>query len=147
VKAALHRGRVRLRQLATSAEPLSPRSATPTMERYAELFNARDWEGIRAMLANDVRLDLVTRENRSGIADVAHYFTNYGDVAGWRAEPAWVDGREVLAMFRAPSDSSPGYFIELTFVADVVAVIRDFRYVPYIARDADFELRHRRRAL
>jgi RNA polymerase sigma factor (sigma-70 family) len=143
VKAALHRGRVRLRQLSTSAAPLEPRSVTPMMERYAALFNARDWEGIRAMLADDVRLDLVTREKRSGAPNVAHYFTNYGTVIGWRAEPAWLDGREVIAMFRAPSERSPGYFVELTFVEDRVATIRDFRYVAYIARDAEFELRHR----
>ncbi len=55
--------------------------------------------------------------------------------------PAWLDGREVLAVFRDPGDPHPGYFIELTAAAaGQIAAIRDFRYVPYIAADAAFTL-------
>ena len=43
-------------------------------------------------------------------------------------------------MFRDPSDARPGYFVELDFVGGQVAGIRDFRYVPYIAEEAVFEL-------
>jgi hypothetical protein len=44
----------------------------------------------------------------------------------------------VLAVYRAAGDARPGYFVELSFAGDRIAFIRDFRYVPYIARDADF---------
>ena len=46
-----------------------------------------------------------------------------------------------LANLNAPTqDARPSYFIELTVTADRVTAIRDFRYVPYIIRDAMIEL-------
>src|SRR3982751_5230539 len=65
VKAALHRGRARLRESQTSNDE-APRTTSPLIARYAELFNARDWDGVRALLAEDVRLDLVSRIKREG---------------------------------------------------------------------------------
>ncbi|HWL86015.1 MAG TPA: hypothetical protein VNO21_09445, partial [Polyangiaceae bacterium] len=56
---------------------------------------------------------------------------------------AWLDGREVVAAFRDPRDERPGYFIELTLLDGLVTAIRDFRYVPYIANEAAFELADR----
>src|SRR5262245_19193114 len=45
VKAALHRGRTRLRELTKAQRPAAPRRATsPALARYAALFNARDWD-------------------------------------------------------------------------------------------------------
>jgi RNA polymerase sigma-70 factor (ECF subfamily) len=43
-------------------------------------------------------------------------------------------------VFRNPHDRQPGYFIELGLIDGRIAAIRDFRYVPYIARDAVIEL-------
>jgi RNA polymerase sigma-70 factor (ECF subfamily) len=54
----------------------------------------------------------------------------------WRLAPAWLEGREVIAVFRAPDEARPGYFIELRFEGDKIRSIRDFRYVPYVMRDA-----------
>jgi RNA polymerase sigma-70 factor (ECF subfamily) len=138
VKAALHRGRARLRALNEAAPP--PDAAPPptaALARYAALFNARDWDAVRAMLADDVRLDLVSRVRRSG-QQVSNYLTNYDAVSDWRLVPAWLDGREVAAVFRAPHDPRPGYFVELSFAGGKVATIRDFRYVAYIAAEAAF---------
>jgi RNA polymerase sigma factor (sigma-70 family) len=141
VKAALHRGRARLREQGEAAPPepaASPRLASPAVARYAALFNARDWDGVRAMLAEDVRLDLVSRSQRAG-REVSSYFTNYAAVDDWHLVPAWLEGREVLAVFRDPRDARPGYFIELMLVDERVTLIRDFRYVPYIAHEAAIE--------
>ncbi len=135
VKAALHRGRARLRELRTIEVPTA-RSASPEIARYAALFNARDWDGVRAMLADDVRLDLVARVQRTGRAEVESYFTNYEKIADWHLVPAWLDGREVLAVFRDPGRPRPDYFVELELVDGAIVRIRDFRYVPYIADDA-----------
>jgi len=136
VKAALHRGRVRLAQL-NAADPPVP-APSPALVRYAELFNARDWEAVRRMLADDVRLDLVSRAQRAGKVDVGAYFTNYAKVTDWWLVPAWLDGREVLAVYRAAGDPGPGYFVELSFEGERLTLIRDFRYVPYITREAAF---------
>ena len=138
VKAALHRGRVRLRDELANVAEVAARPASPIVARYAALFNARDWDGVRAMLADDVRLDLVQRSQRTGRRDVGVYFTNYDQVSNWRLRPAWLEGREVLAVYRTPGDAHPGYFIELTLSDDKIAVIRDFRYVPYVTQEALF---------
>jgi RNA polymerase sigma-70 factor (ECF subfamily) len=138
VKAALHRGRTSLRD-ASGEERLVPTQASPALARYAALFNARDWDGVRAMLRDDVRLDLVSRLKRAG-REVGSYVSNYAMRDDWHFVPAFLDGKEVLAAFRSPADAAPSYFVELTFQGDAVSSIRDFRYVPYIARDAAFVL-------
>lgn len=140
VKAALHRGRTRLRELPKVSGSAAPRRATsPALARYAALFNARDWDGVRAMLVDDVKLDLVSRWKAAGRRHVSDYFTNYDRVTDWRLVPGWLDGREVLAVLRDPGAARPAYFIELTLVDGRVAAIRDFRYVPYIAQEAEIE--------
>jgi RNA polymerase sigma-70 factor (ECF subfamily) len=156
VKAALHRGRegLRERRLAQANKaskpglsahtPYGASATTPApsavVARYAELFNARDWDGVRSLLTEDVRLDLVNRSKRSGRREVGGYFTNYGALAGWYLVPARLDGSEIIAVLHDPGDTRAAYFMELTLVADRVAAIRDFRYVPYIANEAAIEL-------
>lgn len=143
VKAALNRGRTQLRELALAKHaPKQPplRAPSPTLARYVTLFNARDWDGVRAMLADDVRLDLVSRQKRDGRPDVSHYFSNYAKIANWLLAPGWLDGREVLAAFHDQADALPAYFIELTTADGRIVAIRDFRYVPYIGLDAAIEL-------
>jgi RNA polymerase sigma factor (sigma-70 family) len=141
VKAALNRGRTHLRDLSEAPHAMPPLHApSPVLARYVALFNAHDWDGVRAMLADDVKLDLVSREKRSGRANVSHYFSNYAKIKNWRFAAAWLDGREVVAAFHQADDARPAYFIELTTADGQVAAIRDFRYVPYIARDAAIEL-------
>jgi len=140
VKASLHRGRLRLRQLAATAppEPLR-RETSSTVARYVALFNARDWDGVRALLAQDVQLDLLSRAQRAGRA-VGDYLTNYERVHDWALVPAWLEGREVIAVFRQPGDARPAYFIELTLENGKVRFIRDYRYVPYVLQDAELVL-------
>jgi len=137
-KAALHRGRERLQALAAVAPeeaPVASRAASPSISRYVALFNARDWDGVRALLAEDVRLDLVSRAKRSG-REVASYVTNYAQKNDWFLTPGWVDDREVVVAFRARGEARPAYFIELEFEGERVKAIRDFRYVPYILAEA-----------
>jgi len=58
----------------------------------------------------------------------------------WHLVPAWLEGREVLAVYHDAGDASPSYFVELTFDGGQITYIRDFRYIPYIAREATFQL-------
>jgi RNA polymerase sigma-70 factor, ECF subfamily len=119
--------------------PISVRSVSPTVARYAALFNARDWDGVRAMLLDDVRLDLVSRTQRTGRRRVEEYFTKYAGLRDWHLVPGWLDGREVLALFRGPRETRPASFVELTVVDERIAAIRDFFFVPYVVREAAFE--------
>jgi RNA polymerase sigma-70 factor (ECF subfamily) len=135
-KAALHRGRERLQAVsADEATTAEKKAVSPGLARYVALFNARDWDGVRALLAEDVRLDLVSRAKRSG-REVASYVTNYSQKSDWYMTPGWVDGREVILVFRERADFRPGYFVELQFSGERVITIKDFRYVPYILADA-----------
>jgi len=141
VKAALHRGRSALKRAAARATP-APSAVDPSaaLRRYASLFNAHDWDGVRALLADDVRLDLVSQRKAGGRRAVGAYLGNYARTAGWRVTPAWFDGREVLTVHAGVEERSPRYFIELGWRDGQVATIRDFRYVPYIAQEGTFVL-------
>lgn len=142
VKSALHRGRETLQRLSAQAPaPATAGQHAAAVVRYAALFNARDWDGIRSLLADDVRLDLVSRRKAAGRREVGAYFTNYDRVRDWHLSPAWLDGREVLEVRRDARNDRPDYFIELTWRDGRLMAIRDYRYVPYIARDAHFRMR------
>ena len=140
VKAALHRGRLRLRELAGAPVAASPlRGTSPVVARFVALFNERNWDGVRALLAEDVELDVVSRAQRAGPA-VNDYFTNYARIPDWSLAPAWLEGREVIAVFRASGEARPGYFIDLTVRDGKIRFIRDFYHVPYILQEAEIVL-------
>jgi RNA polymerase sigma-70 factor (ECF subfamily) len=133
VKAALVRGRARLREVEDEA-PLPPdASARAALDSYASLFNARDWDGVRALVADDCRLDLVSKSHRRGKA-VGMYFGRYEkeDVS---LRVVGLDGRLALAAHVAGAPR-PSYFILLAWESGRVTSIRDFRYVPYVAAEA-----------
>lgn len=135
VKALLVRGRAKLAEVAREGAEIDP-AARAGLERYATLFNARDWDGLRALIADDCRLDLVSKSQRRG-KEVGMYFGNYAKL-DVRLRLARVDGEVALAAFLGASDA-PAYFIQLGFDGDRVATIRDYRYVPYIAKEASVE--------
>ena len=141
IKSALVRGRGKLRDLSASSHTVPElegqrRSISPTFERYAALFNKRDWDGVRAMLVDEVKLELVSRLKCSGRIQASNYFTNYDSITDWTLVPGWLADREILAVYSPPEDARPSYFMELKIVAGRITEIRDFRHVPYIMRDA-----------
>jgi RNA polymerase sigma-70 factor, ECF subfamily len=142
IKAALHRGRTRLRELAPSVTVEGP---TPLdaqewelLSRYIDRFNARDFDAVRAMLADEVRLDLISRTTRQGRTAVGEYFHRYAQVDDWQLALGAVEQRPAILVYdpREPS-SQPAYFILLAWDGAQVSFIRDYRYVPYVMRDAD----------
>lgn len=138
VKSALFRGRSRLAELRDDGASLAkaPPPPSPATLRYAALFNARDWDAVRALLTEDVRLDLVGRHQRAGRRAVGNYFTNYDAQKDWHLVPAWLDGREVFAVFADRDAPRPSYLVEITFVDGEVAAIKDYRYARYVAAEA-----------
>ena len=89
VKAHLARGRARLKEINAKATPakLAPRTPSPALARYVALFNRHDWDGLRAMLADDVRLIQSTYPLRAGAADVGMFFGIYSRSAPVRLVP------------------------------------------------------------
>jgi RNA polymerase sigma-70 factor, ECF subfamily len=143
VKSALHRGRTQLRELNAAAGPSEPPMKPPSAEiaRYVSLFNARDWDPLRALLAEDVRLNQVSLAIRRGRADVGNFFTYYAVADDWSyLAPASVEGREVAAVFANANDQRPSYFMELVWQDGRILRIRDFRYARYVAENVPITL-------
>jgi len=142
VKAALHRGRARLRELAQEPDdiplPILGEPERSLLAAYVERFNARDFDAIRDMLADEVRLDLVAKLQRKGRTEVANYFDNYARLEDWHLIPGLVDGRPAV-LVRNPSDPTGklAYFILLQWEGDRVANIRDFRFARYATEGAE----------
>jgi RNA polymerase sigma-70 factor (ECF subfamily) len=143
VKAALHRGRTQLRELADEPDDLPhPELSEADRDRlgaYVAHFNARDFDALRAMLADDVRLDLVNKTRMNGKAEVSRYFGNYSKVGDWHLVPGQVEGHPAILVFDPDQPGSrPKYFMLLQWSADKVATIRDFRHAPYIIEGAEY---------
>ena len=62
-----------------------------------ERFNARDFDALRDLLAEDVRLDLVGKTGLTA-AEVSRYFGNY-DRRRLALVPGLVDGRPAILVF------------------------------------------------
>ncbi len=135
VKAALHRGRARLRSLPPQPDVMPP-DVSPTVRRYAALFNVRDWDAVREMLIDEVRLEVLEATSRTGRKEVGVYFNNYANRPDWYMVPARLEGREGLAVYRSPDSVQIVNFIELTTDGDHIARIRDFHHLPYFTADA-----------
>jgi len=143
VKAALHRGRTQLRAFAGEPDD-APRPGLSETDRvrlnaYVSRFNARDFDAIRAMIADDIRLALVNRTRLTGKAEVSRYFGNYAKVGDWHLAPGQVEGRPAILVFD-PNEANalPKYFMLLDWSADKLAVIRDFRHAPYAIDGAEW---------
>jgi RNA polymerase sigma-70 factor (ECF subfamily) len=143
VKAALNRGRTRLRELAEEADD-APRAELPEADRarlsaYVASFNARDFDAIRAMIADDVRLELVNKTRLNGKSEVSRYFGNYDKVADWHLVPGLVEGRPAILVFDPNEpDAGPKYFMLVDWQAGKVANIRDFRHAPYVVEGLEY---------
>lgn len=142
VKAALHRGRARLLALAREPEHLPPPALSEPerslLAAYVDRFNARDFDAVRDMLADEVRLELVNKTRLNGRQEVGRYFHNYSRVRDWRFVSGFVDRRPAILVCH-PDDPSarPAYFVLLQWAGDQLAGIRDFRYAPYAIDGAE----------
>ncbi|HEV7445923.1 MAG TPA: sigma-70 family RNA polymerase sigma factor [Steroidobacteraceae bacterium] len=141
VKGHLARGRARLREINAQAGPVpGARPASAAVARYVALFNQRDWDGLRALLADDVKLRQSAYPLRVGAADVGTFFGIYAGIDGVWLAPAWLEGREVIAVFEDCTDSNPSYIMWLEWRDGRISFIRDYKYVRYVLADAELVL-------
>ena len=142
-KAALHRGRAQLRDIAAEPDD-APQAGLSEADRarfgaYVAHFNARDFDAIRSIIDDDIMLDLVSKTRMRGKAEVSRYFGNYAKVSDWHLVPGMVEGRPAILVFDpAERDLGPKYFILLDWSAGQVAAIRDFRHASYIINGAEY---------
>lgn len=141
VKAALHRGRTRLQaaQATVSSPVLHVSDAEKArLRNYADLFNARDFDALRSLLAEDVRLDLVNRTRLAGRKDVSVYFTRYASAPPCRLSLGLAEGRPAL-LVSGLDDDAIRYVVLLGWSGERVATIRDFFYAPYAMEGVTME--------
>jgi len=136
VKAALHRGRMRLKTLSNAPRSESPNMSSTELLRlraYAETFNNRDFDTLRDLLAEDVKLDLVNRLRLSGRKDVSVYFGRYAENNDWKFTAGMAEDQPALFV-SDPQDAldTPIYVVLLNWVDGRISNIRDFRWAKYI---------------
>jgi RNA polymerase sigma-70 factor (ECF subfamily) len=140
VKGHLARGRARLKEI--NAEVRSgPEVPAPSaaVSRYVALFNQRDWDGLRALLADDVRLVQSAHPLRVGKDNVGLFFTIYARSPDVRLAPARLEGREVIAVFEDPASLKPSYLMWLEWRDGLISFIHDYRHVRYVVDEAELE--------
>ncbi len=140
VKGHLSRGRARLKEINARAQAL-PEALVPSAATslYIRLFNQRDWDGLRALLAEDVRLNQSSYPLRVGRANVGLFFSIYARSPQVRLAPARLEGREVIAVFEDPESSKPSYMMWLEWRDGLISFIHDYRHVRYVVADAELE--------
>src|ERR1700677_1493962 len=142
VKSALQRGRIRLRELAREpaeeAQPMLSDAMRARLNKYVDGFKEGDFDTVRAMLADDVKLDLVAKLRKQGKGEVSEYYAAYAAAKQWAFAAGIVDGRAAMLVFdREISLEAPAYFVALEFDGDCVASIHDFLYARYALEDVD----------
>jgi RNA polymerase sigma-70 factor (ECF subfamily) len=135
-KSALQRGRVRLREFATQPADMSPPKLSDAgyvlLIKYVEGFKTGDFDAVRAMLADDVKLDLVAKQRKQGKSEVREYYTAYAAAKQWAFAAGVADGRAAMIVYdRRISLETPAYFVALDFDGDHIVSIHDFLYARY----------------
>jgi RNA polymerase sigma-70 factor (ECF subfamily) len=138
VKAHLARGRARLREI-NERSALAPAGgpASVAVAHYVAMFNGRDWDGLRSLLAEDVKLSQASHPLRSGRASVGSFFSIYAQSAPVWLAPAWLEGGEVIAVFEDRWAPRPSYMMWLEWRGDRISFIHDYRYARYVVAEAD----------
>jgi RNA polymerase sigma-70 factor (ECF subfamily) len=141
-KSALQRGRAALRQFAQMPPdarlPLMPDEARQKMAAFVDLFRTGDFDTIRAMLADDVKLELVNRLKWEGRDRIVPYFTRYAEETKWRFSFGAVEGRPAMLVFESGAMEKPAYFVLVDWRNDRISAIRDFLFAPYALESADW---------
>jgi RNA polymerase sigma-70 factor, ECF subfamily len=146
-KSALQRGRVRLREFAREPADISLPMLSDVMRarliKYVEGFKTGDFDTVRAMLADDVKLDLVAKLRKRGKSEVGAYYAAYAAAKHWAYAAGVVDGLAAMLVYdREISLETPAYFVALDFDGDRVVSIHDFLFARYAMDGVDLSLLH-----
>ena len=138
VKAALNRAR---KKLAASSPPTkSARSASPELKRlmqlYVDLFNRRDWDGVRELTSADARLNVA--EGFAGKLVDAPYFDNYERwTIPWKLAVGEVDGEPAVIILERGADTwTPHSAIRFDVIGQRIERIVDYGHCPWMLKAA-----------
>lgn len=134
VKSALNRGRAKLAAL--PAQPVAVPPHDPELERlldrYVALFNARDWDGVRALTSADARLRVSDCYN--GLLSRSPYFVEYErSELPWRMRPGTIEGEIMLVVDRQYGEVwQPAYLVRIRATGGAIDRIADYYACPWI---------------
>lgn len=125
-KSALQQERVHLREFAKASRRLTANAvrwnARPT-DHVCRGARSENFDTVRAMLADDVKLDLVAKPREQGKSEVGEYYAAYAAAQQWAYAAGFHSGRVPI--------------IALDFDGDRVASIHDFLYARYAMDGVD----------
>jgi RNA polymerase sigma-70 factor (ECF subfamily) len=113
-------------------------AARARLAAFVDGFEAGDFDTVRAMLAEDVELDLVSRLRRRGKSGVGEYLGRYAAVKQWAFAAGTIEGRPAMLVYdRKVSLHTPAYFVALELENGRVTGIRDFLFARYAMESAE----------
>jgi RNA polymerase sigma-70 factor (ECF subfamily) len=136
IKAAIHRAREKLERLKNDDHAVAlSEQHRQVVERYVDRFNARDWDGVRALLGKDARLEVV--QFREGPFE-GPYFTNYAQLPWqWRLGLAEVEGLPAVVHYKQTAAGwQPHSVIVFNVEGDRVTLVRDYVHIDYLLQGA-----------
>ncbi len=147
VKAALHRGREKLRGL-QGAQPRArgferldaneQRAQWVLLEAYVDCFNRRDWDALRQLIQADVRVEVVDMTELRGAEAMSTYFGRYVAL-GWEwrlAVSTLGDVPVVVHLERSGPAWVPRAAMRLWWRDGRVTRVRDYVNIDYLLKDA-----------
>lgn len=142
VKSALHRGRDKLKLLKRGTSTKKPLQGqhTELLSQYVYFFNQRDWTGLRELIEQDVRLEVVGWAESTGRSFVeSNYFGNYSRLeVPWQFTSGFVDGESLLICWRLLEGKWVAQTaLRLEIVGEKVVGLQDYIHVEYLLEHAD----------
>ena len=150
VKAALHRGRAKLRSLSgASAQAELDQHQRTLLDAYVECFNRRDWDALRRVIQVDARLEIVGAADGTMLDIGRNYFGNYTRLPyDWKLSVARVNGDDVVVHWKREGDHwRPLTAVRLWWSDGHVVRIRDYVHIEYLLEDAQVLESHPRAQL
>ena len=140
VKSALSRGRAKLAGLPAEPtgepnHPLDPDTAQ-LLQRYVDLFNRHDWDGVRGLTSADARLRVA--DCFDGLLTNSIYFAEYErNPERWTMELGAIDGEPVLlVLFQRGDQWEVAWPVRVHVAGGVIDRIEDYYACPWIIGDA-----------
>ena len=142
VKAALHRGRAKLRALhETPSEAEVDREQRKLLDAYLECFNRRDWDALRRLIQVDARIEIVDAAEETMLDVGRNYFGIYANLPWeWQFSLARVDGEPLIVHWRrVGAEWQPLTALKLWWRDGKVIRIKDYVHVHYMLQHARME--------
>ncbi len=138
VKAALHRGRLKIK--ASPVPRKLPASRNPELAQllnlYVERFNRRDWTGVRELISADARLSVVARY-AGKLADSPYFGRYEQSPTPWKLAVGEVDGQPMVIVFERDSDTwKPRSPVRLEVINQRIERIWDYFFCPWMLEAA-----------